>query len=195
MRNVKIVIFLIVLLLAVLLVAYFLSSVHDKIAKVNDEVNLCWSQLQSELMRRYVNIPLMTTAIRSYTKTEEKTLSSLERAYANFYRKGGINDKVKTANEIEVLLGKIFLLSEVYPGVNSDRGFTRALAGVYRNEKACRDLRELYNKSVRLYNLRVSTFPESFFGPLFGFDAQKTLFEGISEIKKMRQKIKVKTMG
>lgn len=194
MRNRRLIIWLLVIAVIVLLGVSLLVSIYNQLSKVDREVNLRWTELQSELFKRYVLIPSITASVRSYTRAEETTLMGLEDAYAKFQKAKLVSSKVRAANLAEADLGKVLLTQEFYPVLKVDRTFVDSLSKLSLTEERANSLREGYNQAAQRYNRAVKQFPASLFAPLLGFESEKPLFEGVTEVKKA-PKIKIKTLG
>lgn len=193
MRNGKLIISLLVIVIIVLLAGSFLNSISDQISKPEKNVNMRWTQLQSELLKRYVSIPTLTSTIRGYTKTEENFLTNLEDAYAKFQKGKLMSNKVKAANLTENAFGKIFAMPQFYPALKADRTFVTSLSKVYATEARVNAAKADYNRAAQEYNRVIKKFP-AFLVSLLGFEPEKALFEGVTEVKKV-PKIKIKTLG
>ena len=171
---------IIILGIPTLIVLIWLMGTYNGLVRARNTTTESWSNVDTELKRRYDLIPNLVETVKGYAAHERATLQSViearNRAVASTGRPA---DQARDENAFLATLRQLFVLVEGYPDLKADRNF-RALQEELRNtEDRIQAARRFYNANVRDLNNRVEMFPSSVVASLGGF--QKSDYFEIEE--------------
>ena len=161
----------IALLVVVLAVIIWMVLVFNRLTKLKNQCRESWSDIDTELKRRYDLIPNLVQVVTAYARHERDTLDSVTRA-----RAGAINSKGSPASQAQdenVLVGalrQLFVVVESYPNLKADRHFLALQQELVTTEDRIQAARRFYNANVRDFNTRIEVFPSNLVAKLSGFD-------------------------
>ena len=146
----------IALLVVVLAVIIWMVLVFNRLTKLKNQCRESWSDIDTELKRRYDLIPNLVQVVTAYARHERDTLDSVTRA-----RAGAINSKGSPASQAQdenVLVGalrQLFVVVESYPNLKADRHFLALQQELVTTEDRIQAARRFYNANVRDFNTRI----------------------------------------
>ena len=122
-----------------------------------------WSNVDTELRRRYDLIPNLVETVGGYATHEKTTLTEVIEARAGAVAEHG--DAVDQANAENVLvegLRHLLAVSEAYPELVASTHFLELQRELVTTEDRIQAARRLFNGNVRDYNRRVEAIPSRF---------------------------------
>jgi LemA protein len=161
-----------VLLLVVSAIASYNRFVRD--AQLIDN---SWSNVDTELRRRYDLIPNLVETVKGYAVHERTTFESVTEARTRAMRSEG-NAAAQSADE-NVLVGalkSLLAVSEAYPDLVASQRFAELQDELVTTENRIQAARRIFNGNVRDYNTRVQKVPSNIVAKLSGF-RERTYFE------------------
>lgn len=164
------------LVLGLYVTSYFISS-YNQIVKLNQDVELKWSQVENVYQRRNDLIPNLVEVVKGYAEHEKTTLEGVINARAK------ATSVTIDANDIESLeeynkaqsglsqaLGRLMVVSEQYPNLKADENYKQLMIELSGTENRIAIERKSFNKSVTYYNNTIIVFPKNIISNIFGFD-------------------------
>ena len=155
-------------------------------------MNFCresWSDIDTELKRRYNLIPNLVEAVKGYAAHEkevfERVIVARNQALSN---NGTPQQQASDENLLVGGLQHLFALVENYPDLKANQNFLQLQDELSTTEDRIQRARRFYNGNVRDLNNRVQVFPTNVIAGLFGFQ-EKEYFE--IEDRSMREALKV----
>lgn len=173
---------LIVIAGLLVLLAFYVIGVYNKLVNARNKVDNQFSQVDIQLKRRADLIPNLVETVKGYAKHEEGTLTAVIEARNKAVSATTINDKVEANNQLTGALNKLFALSESYPELKANENFIDLSNKLTKIEDDIANARKYYNGTVRIYNNKVQMFPNNIFAKLFGYKT-KRMFEASLEDK------------
>ena len=135
--------------------------------------NLCdnsWSNVDTELKRRYDLIPNLVETVKGYATHEQGTLEAVTAARAQAMAStGSPEDQARSENILVGSLKSLLAVSEAYPDLEANTGFLELQHQLTGTEDRIQAARRFYNANVRDYNLRVQSVPTNLVAKLGGF--------------------------
>jgi len=129
------------------------TSQHNLIAN-------SWSNVDTELRRRYDLIPNLVETVGGYAAHETATLTEVIEARANAVASGGdAAEQASTENVLVEGLRHLLAVSEAYPELVASAHFLELQRELVTTEDRLQAARRLFNGNVRDYNRRVEAIP------------------------------------
>ena len=133
--------------------------------------------------RRFDLIPNLEATVKGLTAQEQKVFGDIATARTHYSGATTVDQKAAAASEVEGALGRLLVITENYPVLQSSQAFRDLMVSLEGTENRISVERMKYNQLVQSYNAGVQVFPSSVFASLFGFHAH-TYFEVPTENQK-----------
>jgi len=160
---------LIVLGLAVIVAISWLIGLYNGLLKSVNSCNESWSDLQTELKRRYDLIPRLVEVVLSYAGYENDVLvrvaQSLNLARSN---SGSPEEQSLDENLLNGSLRNLFVLINAYPDLKANQSYLQLQNELVNTEDRIQRARRFYNANVRELNNRADLFPSSLVATALG---------------------------
>lgn len=180
-----------ILVIAVILVL-FVIGVYNKLISLKVRTENAWSQIDTQLKRRFDLIPNLVETIKGYAAHEQETLEKVIQA-RNEYLSSGSSVKGSAAAEgmLENALGKLFALAEAYPDLKANENFKGLQIELTGTEDKIAYARQFYNDTVQKYNESLMIFPNNVVIVMFGKNKfeKKNFFEIENAVEKEAVKV------
>ena len=129
-----------------------------------------FSQIKIQCKKRFDLIPNLVEVVKGYAQHEKDTLENVVKA-RNMGASANSPEALAEANNmLSQTLGRLFALSESYPELKANAGFTNLQHELVNLEKAIAVSRQFYNDSVMIYNRKIMVFPNSALAGVFRFN-------------------------
>ena len=133
-----------------------------------------WSNVDTELKRRYDLIPNLVATVKGYAAHEREVLERVvelrNRCAANH---GPVADQARDEGQLVAALKQMFVLVEGYPQLKADQNFLKLQGELINTENRIQAARRFYNGNVRDYRNKCESFPSSVVASLFNFQPQE----------------------
>lgn len=153
----------------VALIGLYAWGSYNGLVSANEAVNNQWAQVETQYQRRFDLIPNLVAAVKGILKQEQSVFKDIADARSRYSGATTVNDRVAAANQVESALGRLLVITENYPQLNSAQNIRALQDQLEGTENRISVERERYNNAVQSFNLRVKGFPGKFFASLFGF--------------------------
>lgn len=164
---------IIIIAVIVIIVLFFIFS-YNSLVKYRNWVQESFSQIDVQLKRRHDLIPNLVETVKGYAKHEKETLSQVIEA-RNRLVSGTPQQRIEADNQIEGALKSIFALAESYPDLKANQNFLSLQEELATTENKVAYSRQLYNKTVKDYNIKRESFPTNLIAGMFGFRREELL--------------------
>ena len=162
-------IILIVIVGLLVLLAFYVVGVYNKLVNARNKVDNQFSQVDIQLKRRADLIPNLVETVKGYAKHEEGTLTAVIEARNKAVSATSINDKIDANNQLTGALNKLFALSESYPELKANQNFLSLQNDLKDTEDKITYARQFYNDSAMGFNNLVEMFPSNIVANIFNF--------------------------
>jgi LemA protein len=165
---------LVILLGVLLLPLIWLVVQYNSLVGLRNYIAESWSNVDTELKRRYDLIPNLVATVKGYAAHEREVLEQVvalrNRCAANH---GPVADQARDESQLVDALKRMFVLVEGYPQLKADQNFLRLQGELINTENRIQAARRFYNGNVRDYRNKCESFPSNLVASLFGFQAQE----------------------
>ena len=133
-----------------------------------------WSNIDTELKRRYDLIPNLIETVKGYAAHEKEIFEEVARTRSMAAGATG-SPAAQAAAEgpLVAALGKLFAVVENYPDLKANQNFLELQRELTNTEDRLQTARRFYNANVREYNERVKQFPSVLVASVFGFKEEE----------------------
>ena len=171
------------LVLVLLMIFSIVIEQYNSLVKLDESVKTQWGQVESVYQRRADLIPNIVATVKKEANFEQETLKQVVEARASAtqlnVRADNAQDFAKfqaTQWELSKALGKLLMLTENYPTLQSNKAFSDLRVQLEGAENRIAVERMNYNTAVQAYNTEMRSFPISLVAKSFWFE-KANLFE------------------
>jgi LemA protein len=167
-----------VITVAVILVPILIViGMYNNLVRARNHCIEAWSNVDTELKRRYDLIPNLVSTVKGYAAHERELLEQVTRLREVCAKNNGTpQQQAQTENELVRLLNALMIRVEAYPELKANQNFLQLQQELVNTEDRIQAARRFYNGNVREHNNLVQTFPSSVLATLFGF-GEREFFE------------------
>lgn len=168
--------------LVVMIIAYI--SIYNNLIKVKNWVEEALAQIDVQLKRRNDLIPNLVETVKGYAKHEQETFEKViaMRNQLMAIPDNEVEKQMEVSNQLTDALKSIFALSENYPDLKANQNFLNLQEELTNTENKIAYSRQLYNSTVKDYNITLETFPSNIVAGLHHFN-KKVMLETPEEEK------------
>ena len=158
-----------VIVAAVLLT--YIAATYNSLVVLRNHVPESWSNVDTELIRRYELIPNLVAAVKGYVTHERETLERvIELRNTCMADHGSVHHQEGTERQLVSAVQKLLALAEDYPDLKANQNFLELQRELVNTEDRIQAARRFYNGNVRDYRNLREKFPSSMVAALFGFE-------------------------
>lgn len=143
---------------------------YNALVGLRNHITESWSNVDTELRRRYDLIPNLVATVKGYAAHEREVLERVielrNRCAANV---GPVADQARDENQLVDALKRLFVLVENYPQLKADAQFLKLQNELINTEDRIQAARRFYNGNVRDYRNKCESFPGNLVARLFKF--------------------------
>jgi LemA protein len=160
-----------ILVLVALGLLLFVGLGYNRFVRLRNLVENSWSNIETELKRRYDLIPNVVETVRQYASHERAVLELVTTARAQAMATNGEPADVQAPAERELVKDLRILLAtaEAYPDLKASRNFLELQQELALTEDRIQLARRIYNANVLALNTRIEVFPTNLLARMFGF--------------------------
>ena len=177
----------------VLCLIYF-AYLYNNIVKKEELVKESWSQVESNLQRKFDLLPNLVKVVKSYAKHEKEIFTKITalRGNANKLLSKEVID-TKTAQKLQSKVNgsfmQLFAVAENYPDLKSSEIFLELQAQIEGSENRINITRMLFNEAVGEFNGYIRQIPVRFVAGICGFSKQEYFKADDTSKKKFNMEI------
>jgi LemA protein len=173
------IIFVAVFFITVLVVAFAVMHVYNKVQGLDERVNSAWAQVDTVLQRRFDLVPNLVETVKGYAKQEKEVLTEVTRLRSQWGEARTQGEKAQAASLLEGALGRLMVVVEKYPELKSNENFLALQSQLEGTENRISVERRRYNETLQAYNTYVRQVPGRFFA-----QPRDEYFKAVEEAKK-----------
>jgi LemA protein len=162
---------------AVLFPLIFVIAQYNALVGLKNYIRESWSNVDTELKRRYDLIPNLVTAVKGYATHERDVLERVtelrNRCAAN---NGAVADQSRDEIQLVDALKQMLVVVENYPQLKASQNFLQLQKELVNTEDRIQAARRFYNGNVRDYRNKCETFPSNLVAKLFSFQSEGDFF-------------------
>lgn len=154
----------------VVFVALLIAVSYNRFVTQRNLIRDSWSNVDTELRRRYDLVPNLVETVKGYAKHERDIMVKVSEARAAAVSSTGAPaDQARTENALVQSLRQLFAVAENYPELKASANFLDLQNELTNTEDRIQAARRFYNANVRDYNRRVHSIPSAVIARTFGF--------------------------
>ena len=183
------IVLLLVVVLPVLLVAAVVAGMYNSLVRIRNQCDEAWSDIETEMQRRYDLIPNLVNTVKGYAKHEKELLEEVTRLrQAAADNHGSPASQADSENNFVRSLGNLMVRLEAYPDLKANTNFLELQKELANTENRMQAANRFYNGNVRENNNKVQMFPTNIIAGMFGFKAAE--FYSVPEAEREAPKVK-----
>lgn len=159
---------IIILAVVVILAIYFVGT-YNSFVGMKQDVDSKWAQVENQLQRRFDLVPNLVESVKGLTKQEQTVFGEIADARTRYAGAQNQSDKVEAANQFESSLGRLLVITENYPALQSSQLFSDLMVQLEGTENRISVERKNYNDTVQAFDTALQRFPGGFVAKMFGF--------------------------
>ena len=167
---------LLIVLVVIAILGFGLIGIYNGLVKLKNKAEEGWSDIDTQLKRRYDLIPNMVETVKGYAKHESSTLEEVTKARNMAMSATTPEQKAQAENMLAGTLKTLFAVAEAYPELKANQNFMDLQATLKEVEEHIQLSRRYYNATVRDFNTKIEVFPNNLLAGMFGF-TKKQFFE------------------
>lgn len=153
-----------------LVLMIYVVAAYNTLVALKNCVAEAWSDIDTELKRRYELIPNLVSTVKGYASHEQEVLERVTRLRQQCVQsQGAVSQQASDEKQLVEGLKSLFAIVESYPNLKADQHFLSLQKELVNTEDRIQAARRFYNGNVRDYQNRCETIPGIFLAPLFGF--------------------------
>lgn len=155
---------IIIIVVGVFIVLAIISPlvIYNNLIRGRNTCTESWSNVDTELKRRYDLIPNLVETVKGYAKHERETLEQVTLARnAAAASQGSPESQARDENVLVKNLRQLLAVAENYPDLKASKNFLELQHELTNTEDRIQRARRFYNGNVRDYNNRVEMFPSN----------------------------------
>jgi len=165
---------LIILIIFVGAPLLYLLLQYNGLVSLRNYIRNAWSNVDTELKRRYDLIPNLVATVKGYAAHEKETLERVvqlrNRCTANH---GSPMEQATDETQLVSALKQLHVVVEGYPQLKADGHFLQLQQELINTEDRIQAARRFYNGNVRDYRNKCEMFPSSVVARMFGFKPEE----------------------
>ncbi|NIA08599.1 MAG: LemA family protein [Nitrospiraceae bacterium] len=156
---------------AVFLLSLYSVSIgtYNDLVRLDENVKNSWAQVENQLQRRFDLIPNLVNTVKGYAKHEKEVFVQVTEARSQVARAGTVTQKIASNNALSSALSRLLVVVERYPELKANENFLRLQDELAGTENRLAVERKRYNDAVKIYNIKIRSFPTNVVARMFGF--------------------------
>ena len=143
---------------------------YNRFVRQKNHIRESWSNVDTELRRRYDLIPNLVQTVKGYAAHERAVLDEVTQARAGALSSTGpAGERSSAETSLVGALRHLLVTVENYPDLKASQHFLELQQELAITEDRIQAARRFFNANVRDYNRRVQSFPAMVIARLFGF--------------------------
>lgn len=171
-RNMKWIVVLVVLVLVV----WWGVSKYNVFVVQGEQITAQWAQVENQYQRRFDLIPNIVETVKGVAGQEQTVFGDIAEARTRYSGATSANDRAGAASQVESALGRLLVIAENYPVLQSSQAYRDLIVSLEGTENRIAVERMKYNDLVRVFDTNVKRFPTSIVASLFGVE-ERAYFE------------------
>ncbi len=145
-------------------------TIYNSLMTLRNHISEAWSDVDTELKRRYELIPNLVAAVKGYAIHEHETLERVTRLRSMCMAdQGSVGHQEGSEKQLVDAVRKLLAIVEAYPKLRASKNYLELQQELVNTEYRIQAARRFYNGNVRDYNNCCEAFPSNLVAGMFGF--------------------------
>ncbi|MBA7676127.1 Protein LemA [subsurface metagenome] len=176
-KGLKTLLIIVGIIILIIVIPYsYIKGTYNSLVTMDESVKGAWAQVENQLQRRYDLIPNYVETVKGYAAHEKEVFVKVTEARSKVAGAGSINEKIQANNQLSSALSRLLVVVERYPELKANTNFIRLQDELAGTENRIAVERRRFNETVKVYNIKIRTFPTNIMAGMFGFE-KATFFE------------------
>ncbi len=158
---------LLVVVILALLVGWGVSKYNNFIV-LGQDIDGQWAQVENQFQRRLDLIPNVVATVKGAAKQDLDAIKLVTDARTKYSGAVTPDQKAAAAGEVESALGRLLVIAENYPQLQSEQAYRDLLVTLEGTENRIAVERGKYNDKVKTFDTYVMQFPTNLVAGIFG---------------------------
>jgi LemA protein len=164
---------LIAVVVVFLLPVIYIVLTYNTLVALRNHIRDAWSNIDTELKRRYDLIPNLVATVKGYAAHEKEIFERVTQLRARcLASQGAPHEQAADENQLVDALRQLLVVVENYPRLKADQHFLKLQRELVNTEDRIQAARRFFNGNVRDYRNKCETFPSSVIASIFTFESQ-----------------------
>ncbi len=164
-------------------------SAYNKIVSLRVQCDDGFSTIDVFLKKRFDLLPNLVETVQGYAKHESETLEKVIAARSQLANATTADEKVAADNAMTQAVRSLNMVVERYPELKANTNFLDLQNQLKGIETELSQARRYYNATVRVYNVKIQSFPSLIIAKMMKAKA-RTMFT-LEDAPEERQNVKV----
>ena len=164
-------------------------SAYNKIVSLRVQCDDGFSTIDVFLKKRFDLLPNLVETVKGYAKHESETLEKVIAARSQLANATTADEKVAADNAMTQAVRSLNMVVEGYPELKANTNFLDLQNQLKGIETELSQARRYYNATVRVYNVKIQSFPSLIIAKMMKAKA-RTMFT-LEDAPEERQNVKV----
>ncbi len=164
--------------IAVLLIMFWVIGSYNGLVNSDETVNEKWANVQTAYQRRADLIPNIVETVQQYADHEKDVFTTVTEARARVGSASTPGELNAAGEEMNSAISRLLLVAENYPQLKANENFLSLQDELAGTENRIKTERDIFNKAVKTYNVKVRRFPTNLIAGIFNFE-KKDMFEAV----------------
>jgi LemA protein len=161
-------------IVALVLIIIYVIATYIYLVRLRNHISDAWSNIDTEIKRRYELIPNLVATIKGYTTHERETLERvIQLRNACMADQGSAGHQEGTEKQFVGAIQKMLAVAEAYPDLKANTNYLQLQQELVNTEDRIQAARRFYNGNVRDYSNRRESFPGNLVANMFNFTARE----------------------
>ena len=152
----------------IVILALWIVSAYNTFVRGGEQITAQWAQVENQYQRRFDLIPNIVNTVKGVAKQEQTIFGDIAEARTRYSGATTANAKAQAATQVESALGRLLVIAENYPTLQSSQAYRDLIVSLEGTENRITVERQKYNELVRVFDTNVKTFPTSIVASVFG---------------------------
>jgi LemA protein len=161
---------LIAVAVLILVPTIYVVAIYNRLVNLKYLIRNAWSNIDTELKRRYDLIPNLVETVKGYATHEKDVLERVTSARANAVAStGSPASQARDENELVHALRQMFAVVEGYPQLKANQHFLALQEELINTENRIQAARRFYNGNVKDLNSLIGQVPSNLVANMANF--------------------------
>ncbi len=149
------------------------ALMYNALVRLRNHCREAWSNVDTELKRRYELVPNLVETVKGYAKYEQDVFERVVQARGRaMSARGRPREQAEQENALVGALQSMFAVAESYPDLKASAHFLALQRELTNTEDRIQAARRFYNANVRDLNTRVESVPSNLIAKLFSLQPE-----------------------
>ena len=159
-----------VILAIVAVMGLSMVSTYNSLVGKSQSIDGQWAQVETQYQRRFDLIPNLVNSVKGIFTQEQEVFGAIAEARTRYSGAQTIDEKATAATNLESALGRLLVIVENYPQLQSNQSVLSLMDELAGTENRVSVERRRFNDLVRDYNTTIMRFPTNLMANVFNFD-------------------------